>query len=584
MDIFSILTFIGGLALFLYGMDAMGKGLEKNSGGRFKTVLEKLTSNPIKGVLLGAGVTAIIQSSSATTVMVVGFVNAGIMQLRQAISIIMGANIGTTVTAWLLSLTGIQGESIAMQMLKPTSFSPILAVIGIILSMFSKSTKKKDVGGILLGFAVLMFGMDTMSSAVKPLAEVPEFANILTLFSNPLVGVLTGALVTGVIQSSSASVGILQALSVTGSITYSAAIPIIMGQNIGTCVTAMLSSIGTNKNAKRAAVAHLYFNIIGTVVFLVLYYSINAIVKFSFVNDSINAAGIAVVHTTFNLFATIILIPFTKQLEKLACLTVKTHEKSPEEDFRLLDERLLTSPAIAANQCYITTCQMAEIARDTLFNAMSLTKVYSSTRAEEVQNGESKVDMYEDRIGTYLVKLSGKELSEEDTRKTSKMLHCIGDFERVSDHAVNIMNVAQEINDKKIVFSKEANDELNIMHAAVKEIINIAFDSFLKDDIELAKKVEPLEQVVDTLKAKLKARHIERLRKGGCTTEIGFVFSDLITNYERVADHCSNIAICLIQIQQDNFDTHEYIKELRSSENENYEIEYEQFLNKYALS
>lgn len=584
MDIFSILTFIGGLALFLYGMDVMGKGLEKHSGGRFKSVLERLTSNPIKGVLLGAGVTALIQSSSATTVMVVGFVNSGVMQLSQAISIIMGANVGTTITAWLISLTGIQGDNLLLQMMKPSSFSPVLAAIGIVLSMFSKSTKKQDIGGIMLGFAVLMFGMETMSNAVQPLANVPEFTSILTLFSNPIIGILTGALVTGIIQSSSAAVGILQALSATGSITYASAVPIIMGQNIGTCVTAMISSIGTNKNAKRAAVAHLYFNIIGTTVFLVVYYSLNAILKFPFINDSINAMGIAAVHTIFNLFATIIFLPFTKQLEKLACITVKSSETSIEEEFRLLDDRLLASPSVAVSQCYATTCQMAEIARDTLFNAMSLTKVYSSTRAEEVKTGEDLVDLYEDRIGTYLVKLSNKDLSVNDSRQTFKMLHCIGDFERVSDHAVNIMKVSKEINDKEISFSKEAADDLNVMHSAVKEIINIAFDAFLKDDVGLAKRVEPLEQVVNKLKSKLKARHIERLRKGGCTTEIGFIFSDLITNYERIADHCSNIALCLIQVQQDNFDTHEYIKELKSSDDEVFAAEYKEFYEKYSLS
>ncbi|MFY9378929.1 MAG: Na/Pi cotransporter family protein [Acutalibacteraceae bacterium] len=584
MDIFSILTFIGGLALFLYGMDVMGKGLEKHSGGRFKSVLERLTSNPIKGVLLGAGVTALIQSSSATTVMVVGFVNSGVMQLSQAISIIMGANVGTTITAWLISLTGIQGDNLLLQMMKPSSFSPVLAAIGIVLSMFSKSTKKQDIGGIMLGFAVLMFGMETMSNAVQPLANVPEFTSILTLFSNPIIGILTGALVTGIIQSSSAAVGILQALSATGSITYASAVPIIMGQNIGTCVTAMISSIGTNKNAKRAAVAHLYFNIIGTTVFLVVYYSLNAILKFPFINDSINAMGIAAVHTIFNLFATIIFLPFTKQLEKLACITFKSSETSIEEEFRLLDDRLLASPSVAVSQCYATTCQMAEIARDTLFNAMSLTKVYSSTRAEEVKTGEDLVDLYEDRIGTYLVKLSNKDLSVNDSRQTFKMLHCIGDFERVSDHAVNIMKVSKEINDKEISFSKEAADDLNVMHSAVKEIINIAFDAFLKDDVGLAKRVEPLEQVVNKLKSKLKARHIERLRKGGCTTEIGFIFSDLITNYERIADHCSNIALCLIQVQQDNFDTHEYIKELKSSDDEVFAAEYKEFYEKYSLS
>ncbi|MEG1436609.1 MAG: Na/Pi cotransporter family protein [Oscillospiraceae bacterium] len=584
MDIFAILTFIGGLALFLYGMDAMGKGLEKNSGGKLKTVLEKLTSNKYKGVLLGAAVTGVIQSSSATTVMVVGFVNSGIMQINQAISIIMGANIGTTVTAWLVSLIGIKGDSIAIQLLNPTAFTPILALVGIILLMFSKSQRKKDIGGILLGFSVLMFGMFTMTSSVEPLKDVPQFTNILTLFSNPVIGVLAGAIVTGVIQSSSASVGILQALSATGSITYSAAIPIIMGQNIGTCVTALLSSIGANKNAKRAAMAHLYFNIIGTILFLVIYYSFDAIIGFAFADNVINAAGIAVVHTLFNVSSTLVLLPFTKQIEKLVCLTIKTDENSPEEDLKLLDERLLATPGVAVRQCFLTTCQMAEVARDNLFNSLSLMKVYSETRAEEVRLGEDRIDKYEDKIGTYLVKLSGKDLSDVDSGITSKMLHCIGDFERISDHAINITEVANEINTKKLVFTKEAYEDLNMMYSAVKEIVNIAFDAFIKDDVELAKKVEPLEQVIDNLNSQLKTRHIERLRKGNCTTEMGFVFSDIITNYERIADHCSNIAICLIQINENNYNTHDYIIKLRDSNDTNFDKQYELFSDKYRLS
>lgn len=584
MDIFAVLTFIGGLALFLYGMDAMGKSLEKNSGGKLKTVLERLTSNKLRGVLLGAGVTAVIQSSSATTVMVVGFVNSGIMKLGQAISIIMGANIGTTVTAWIVSLTGIQGEGLFMQMLKPTSFTPILAVIGVVLLMFSKSTKKKDVGSILLGFSVLMFGMFTMTNALKPLQDVPEFQSILTYFSNPVIGVLTGAIVTGIIQSSSASVGILQALSSTGSITYSAAIPIIMGQNIGTCVTALLSSIGANKNAKRAAMAHLYFNIIGTTLFLVLYYSLDAIIDFTFAEKTISAAGIAIVHTLFNVSATLVLLPFTKQIEKLVCLTIKSDESIEQKDFKLLDERLLATPGVAVRQCFITTCQMAEVARDTFFNAVSLMNVFSNTRADEVKDGEKRVDMFEDKIGTYLIKLSGRDLSEYDSRETSKMLHCIGDFERISDHAINILEAAKEINDKKLVFSKEANKDLNIMFSAVKEIVNISFDAFIKEDIELAKKVEPLEQVIDNLNDQLKVRHIDRLFKGKCTTEMGFVFSDIITNYERIADHCSNIAICIIQINEHNYDTHGYILKLKDSDDEYYNSLVDEYSNKFVLS
>lgn len=584
MDLFSALTFIGGLSLFLYGMDAMGKGLEKNSGGKLKKVLARLTSNPIKGVILGAGVTALIQSSSATTVMVIGFVNSGIMELSQAISIIMGANIGTTITAWILSLTGIQGSNIFLRLLKPSSFSPILALIGIIFALFAKSQKKKDIGGILLGFAVLMFGMETMTGAVRPLAEMPEFRNLLTVFSNPLVGVLTGALVTGIIQSSSASVGILQALSVTGTITYSMAIPIIMGQNIGTCVTALISSIGASKNAKRAAMVHLYFNIIGSALFLVLYYVISLMFDLTFINDSINVSGVAIIHSIFNVLSTLVLLPFTKQLEKLAKLTVKNKGRSHEDNFRQLDEYLLASPSVATSQCMSVTCKMAELSRDTLFNSISMLNVYSKSRAEEIKISESLIDQYEDRIGDYLIKLSTKDLSEKDNRKTTKMLHCIGDFERISDHAVNLLESANELKDKKIRFNKEALEDIMMLSDAIKEIINITTDSFINNDIKLAKSVEPLEEVIDGLQTKLKDRHIDRLKHGGCTTEIGFIFSDIITNYERIADHCSNIAICVIQIDKDEVSQHGYVKSLRASDSNFYHDKLIEYSHKYCLS
>ena len=581
MSIFNVLTLFGGLAIFLYGMTLMGAGLEKRSGGKLKHILERLTANPLKGILLGAGVTAVIQSSSATTVMVVGFVNSGLMQLSQAISIIMGANVGTTVTAWLLSTTGIQSDNWFVQMLTPSSFSPILAVVGIVLYMFMKNGKKKDVGLILLGFAILMFGMDTMSGAVKPLADIPEFTEILTLFSNPLFGVLAGALLTAIIQSSSASVGILQALAATGSITFASAIPIVMGQNIGTCVTALISSIGANKNAKRAAMVHLYFNIIGTIVLMTVFYGLNALIDFAFVGDTVNAAQIAIIHTSFNLLSTLLLCPFGKQLEKLACLTIP--DAKGEEAEPLLDERLLATPAVALDQCRTTTRVMADLSRDTLDLAMSMIGHYDEKSAATINQWEQQVDTYEDAIGTYLVKLSSHSLSLSDSHEVSRLLHCIGDFERISDHAVNMMKTAREIDQKQIVFTPDAQEDLQHMYRAVRAIVRMAVEAFHRKDLELAAHVEPLEQVVDLLKKQLKRRHIERLQRGECTTEMGFVFSDIITDCERVADHCSNIAVCLIQVHQDSFETHEYLNTLKNSDDKAFEDMYENYKSEYAL-
>lgn len=581
MSFFNVLTLFGGLAVFLYGMTLMGEGLEKQAGGKLKHILERLTANPLKGILLGAGVTAIIQSSSATTVMVVGFVNSGLMQLSQAISIIMGANVGTTVTAWLLSTTGLQSDNWFVQLLTPSAFSPILAVVGIILLMFVKNSSKKNIGSILLGFAILMFGMDTMSGAVKPLADIPEFTQILTLFSNPLFGMLAGAVLTAVIQSSSASVGILQALAATGSITFASAIPIVMGQNIGTCVTALLSSIGANKNAKRAAMVHLYFNIIGAVVWLVVFYGLNALLHFSFVQDSVNAAGIAVIHTVFNLLSTLLLCPFGRQLEKLACFTVR--DAREEEDEPLLDERLLATPSVALDQCRTTTKVMADLSRDTLDLALSMIGHYREKDADTICQWEQQVDEYEDAIGTYLVKLCSHSLSLSDSHEASRLLHCIGDFERISDHAVNMMKTAREIKEKDVRFSTEAQQELQCMYRAVREIVRMAVEAFHRKDLELAARVEPLEQVVDLLQKQLKRRHVDRLQKGECTTEMGFIFSDIITDCERVADHCSNIAVCLIQIHQDSFETHEYLNTLKNSGDEQFNHLFETYKMEYAL-
>lgn len=582
MDIFSVFQMAGGLALFLYGMHVMGDGLEKQAGGKLKTILEKLTANPVKGFLLGAAVTAVIQSSSATTVMVVGFVNAGIMKLSQAIGIIMGANVGTTITSWILSLTGLQGDSFWIQLLKPTSFSPIIAFFGIILIMFSKKEGKKDLGSTLVGFAVLMFGMEQMSSAVEPLADVPEFTSILLLFSNPLLGVLCGAILTAVIQSSSASVGILQALSATGSVTYSSAIPIILGQNIGTCVTALISSIGANKNARRAAVIHLYFNLIGTGLFLAVFYLLNGFLHFSFYDQSIDRLGIAVVHTCFNLLSTLTLLPFTKLLEKLAYLTIR--DTANDENFQILDERFLASPAVAIHQCQKMAVSMARLAQSSLYQAIGLIGAYDEKIAHSIEEGEDQIDMYEDKLGTYLVRLSSKNLTMEESREISKLLHVIGDFERIGDHAVNILKSAKEMQVKKYVFSGQAQQEISIISSAIEEIVDLATNAFVKNDLYLASKVEPLEQVVDSLKDELRNRHVQRLQNGECTISNGFIFSDLITNYERVADHCSNIGVCILRIAEDSFDTHEYLNHVKDGHDDTFENRYNRYKEKYRLA
>lgn len=586
MDFFSILTMLGGLALFLYGMNAMGDGLAKVSGGKLERILEKLTSSPIKAVLLGCGVTAVIQSSSATTVMVVGFVNSGIMKLEQAVGVIMGANIGTTVTSWMLSLTGIESDNFFMQLLKPTSFSPVLALVGVILIMFVKSEKKHDIGAIMLGFAILMFGMEMMSGAVEPLADVPEFTNILTMFSNPILGLIAGTVLTAVIQSSSASVGILQALCATGSVSFATALPIIMGQNIGTCVTAMISSIGAKKNAKRAALVHLYFNIIGTLVFMIAFYSINAVVHFSFLGHSANAAGIAVIHSVFNIVATVLLLPFRKGLVKLACLTMPDSEEDlalAAKDENVLDVRFLEKPAFAVQQAKHAAVDMAEVSRRAVFTAMDLLTDFDEEKADQVERYEQKVDHYEDEIGTYLMQISGGQISREDSQTVAMLLHSIGDFERISDHAMNLCEVARQMQKKEGKFSKKAVEELKIYTDAVREIIAMSYQAFEEEDLKKAEMVEPLEEVIDHIDKEEKKRHMKRLRKEKCTIELGFCLSDIAMNLERIADHCSNIAVYMIQINEDVLDTHEYLDQVKQEDNEDFDVMYNQYRKKYAL-
>lgn len=587
MDIFSVLTMFGGLALFLYGMNALGDGLAKLSGGRLEKILEKLTSSKIKGVLLGAVVTAAIQSSSATTVMIVGFVNSGIMKLTQAISIIMGANIGTTATSWILSLSGIESDSTLIQLLKPSSFSPIFAIIGIIMIMFSKKERMKDVGNILIGFAILMFGMETMSAAVKPLANNASFTSLLTMFTNPVLGVVAGALLTAIIQSSSASVGILQALCVTGSLNYSMVFPIVLGQNIGTCVTAMISSIGASKNAKRTALVHLYFNLMGVAIFMIGFYSLTSFIDFAFLDDVVSPADIAILHSTFNIGATLLLLPFTKGLEKLARLTIrndKDDEKANkvDNDFRALDLRFLDQPSYAIDQARKVTISMAYHSKECLFKAMSLLENYDEEIAKDVVELENRVDKYEDRIGTYLVKISSRNLSESDSRVLTELLHCIGDFERIADHAVNLLAASKEMHEKKLVFSEEANKELKVFSKAIRDIVESTVVVFEEKDMVVASIIEPMEEVIDNLSDELKNRHIRRLAENKCTIELGFIFSDITTNFERISDHCSNVAVCLIQVDENEYETHEYLDYVKH-DNAEFKEKYNLFKEKYIL-
>ncbi|MEY8572923.1 Na/Pi cotransporter family protein [Oscillospiraceae bacterium 21-37] len=579
MDVFSLFTLLGGLAFFLYGMHVMSAGLEKMVGGKLERVLKSMTSSKWKGLALGAVITIAIQSSSAMTVMLVGLVNSGIMQLSQTVGVIMGSNVGTTLTAWILSAAGIESSNFFLRLLKPESFSPIVALIGVLLIMSSKEGKKRDVGTILVGFSVLMTGMSFMSQSVSPLADMPIFQDILVMFQNPIAGILLGAVVTGVIQSSAASVGILQSLSMTGSITYGMALPIIMGQNIGTCVTALLSSIGTNKNAKRVTAVHVYFNVLGTVICLSCFYLLNAFVHFDFIDSPINALGIAVIHSLFNLLTTLILLPFSKQLEKLAKITIR--EQSTKEE--LLDERLLLSPGLAIAECRNLSIHMAKAARDSMANAISILSKFDQKVADSITQQEEEIDLYEDKLGTFLVRLSSKDLSPKDSHDVSQLLHAIGDFERIGDHAVNILRVANEIHDKDIQFSDKAQEELQVITRAILTILNLTVEAFEENDPVIAAKVEPLEQVIDGLKLELKNRHIRRLQEGRCTIELGFVLTDLLTNYERVSDHCSNIAVTVIQIKDSSLDTHGYLNEVKNTGNPAFTQAFETYSLEYLL-
>ena len=581
MDIFNVLTMIGGLCLFLFGMDLMGQALERRAGGRLRTLLDKMTGRVMTGFLTGMAITAVIQSSSATTVMVVGFVNSGLMTLRQAINVIMGANVGTTVTAWLLSLAGISSGNVWIDLLKPTSFTPVLALVGIVLYMSCKSGKRKDTGVILLGFATLMFGMDTMSGAVAGLKDVPAFAQLFVAFKNPVLGVLAGAVLTGIIQSSSASVGILQALAVTGQVSYAAAIPIIMGQNIGTCVTALLSSVGTNKNAKRAAVVHLMFNVIGVVVLLTAFCIVKAVFAPAILQASATMYGIAVAHSCFNVICTAILLPCGGLLEKLAVRLVPDGPREMAEQPVELDERLLATPPLALQQCRAVAEEMAACAAEALNRGLDAFSTYTPELAEGIRRDEKRCDRYEDALGTYLVKLSGRELNHTDSQSVNTLLHTISDFERISDHSVNLLESAEEMHQKEIHFSKDAQEELQVLEDAVQDTLSRTTDAFRKGDLHLASKVEPLEAVVNELVRAIKARHVARLQAGSCSIEYGFVLDDLLTNYERVCDHCSNVAVAQIEVAQDSFDTHAYLNDLRHGNDTKESEEFHRRLGRY---
>lgn len=586
MGIFEVLSLLCGLALFLYGMDAMGDSLKKSAGSSLKNILAKMTSNPLKGFLLGLVVTSVIQSSSATTVMVVGFVNSGTMTLLQAVGVIMGANVGTAVTAWLTALSGIESAEGALEIvkwLKPDSWMPILAVIGICMIMFAKRGKKKDIGAILLGFAILMVGMSMMSDSVAGLKESESFKSILTMFENPILGVLAGLVLTAIVQSSSASVGILQSLTVTGAITYGAAIPIVMGQNIGTCVTAMISSIGANKNGRRAAIVHLYFNIIGVVVVLSLFYILNAIFSFAFVHIPIDMWGVAGVHTIFKIISVALIAPFYKQLAKLAMITVRDKKGDDDEAVNLLDERLMNTPAFAVQRATEVTAIMADISAKALMKSLDICERYDQKLADEIRDLENKADILEDALGTYLVKISALSLDERDSRQITKLLHIIGDFERISDHAVNILESAEEIKEKKIEFSKDAQSELGVLRDATREILSAASEAYIDNNLQRAADVEPIEQVVDDLRDRIKLNHILRLRKSECTIELGFVLSDLLTNFERVSDHCSNIAGCIIEISEfAALDMHKYLADVKHG-SEGFEEKYREYKRKYSI-
>lgn len=580
MNIYSILQLCGGLAFFLFGMHVMSGSLEKLAGGNLQKILKEVTSNPVKSLFFGAIVTIAIQSSSALTVMLVGLVNSGIMELAQTVGVIMGSNIGTTLTAWILSLSGIESDNLFISMLKPENFSPVIALIGVIMIMGSKKEKRKDVGIIMAGFAVLMYGMQLMSGAVSPLADMPEFTGLLTTFNNPFLGVLVGAVFTGVIQSSAASVGVLQALAMTGAISYSMAIPIIMGQNIGTCVTALLSSIGVNKNAKRVSIIHISFNLFGTAIGLVVYCIARYAVDLALFNDSITPVMIAVFHSIFNIATTIILLPFSNTLVKIAKKLVTTDNADGQV---VLDERLLLSPGLAVKECLEKTNEMAELARDSFKNALDLFDNYSDSKFDDIEVMEERLDYLEDQLDTFLIHLSGKDVSEDGNNEISKMLHAINDFERIGDHAINMAKLAKQIDDNKLEFSKNARKELTVLNNALREILTLTVEAFGKNDLTEAVKVEPLEQVIDDLTKEIRNHHIERLQKGKCDSRLGVFLTDYITNCERASDHCSNIAVCLIQTHNSSFETHDYLNELKAGQEPAFVGQFTMYQDKYHL-
>lgn len=578
MDIFSIFTLLGGLAFFIYGMNQMSHSLERIAGDKMERVINKMTQNRLAGLFMGCIITIAMQSSSAVTVMLVGLVNSGIMNIGNTVAVIMGSNIGTTITAWLMSFIGLSSDNVFVRMLKPQSFSPLLAFIGIGLIMLSKKSRKKDIGDGLIGFAVLMYGMLMMSESVAPLADSPAFSDIMVSFRNPVLGVLMGTVVTAVIQSSAASVGMLQALSMTGGITYGMAIPIIMGQNIGTCATAILSSIGVNKNAKRVSVIHLSFNLIGTAFFMLLYFVLHTIFDFAFVDKMINPMGIALCHSIFNVATTVLLLPFSNQLVKIATNTIKTE---PEQVVAFLDERLFETPSIAISECNKLSNEMADIAKESVESAVTNLFVHSSEASEKIKDMEGRVDVYEDKLGSYLVRFSGKKLAVNDSRTVSKILHTIGNLERISDHALDLTKSSQEIHDKNITMSDKAILELETLGKAVDEIISLATSAYKDMDVSVATKVEPLEQVIDMMTETIRQNHVKRLQSGDCTIEKGFVLADILNNYERISDHCSNIAIAVIESNQDIYDPHEYLKQVRSSENDHYRHYFDEYKKKY---
>ena len=579
MNIFSLFTLCGGLAFFLYGMTVMSKSLEKMAGGRLERLLKRMTSNPIKSLLLGAGITIAIQSSSAMTVMLVGLVNSGVMELGQTIGVIMGSNIGTTLTAWLLSLTGIESDSFFVNFLKPKNFSPLLALAGILLIMGSKKQRRRDVGRVMMGFSILMYGMELMSGAVSPLADMPEFTDLMTAFTNPLLGVLVGAAFTGIIQSSAASVGILQALAMTGSVTYGMAIPIIMGQNIGTCVTALISSIGVSRNAKRVSVIHISFNLIGTVVGLVVLCGGNAIFGFPFLSESVNAVGIAFCHTVFNVCTTLLLLPFTRQLEWLAKKAISTEDKP--SDFAFLDPRLLRTPGVAVNECAGMVNQMGALAQTSMNLVLDQFLQYTEAREEEIVANEDKLDIYEDRLGGYLVQISQHGTSSDDNHTISRLLHAIGDFERIGDHILNLQQSAKELHDKQLRFSDAAREELGVLTHLMQDILDASLSCFREDDPIAAQQVEPLEETMDCLTDEIRSRHIRRLQSGECTIQLGFVLNDLLNNFERVSDHCSNIAVSVIEERDSHIAAHAYLHDMKK--NGEFAVRLQQNLKRYAL-